>query len=109
MDGPWTVRIVPKAADELDALNNVFKARFLRIAGLVERFGPNRVGIPHVGHLERELWEMRMQAKPGIARAIYTLGEHHDIWVLHAFVKKTQKTPRRRIDVARSRIRELSQ
>ena len=106
---PWTVRLIPKAADEVDALSNVFKARFLRIASLVEQFGPTGVGMPHVRHLERELWEMRMKATPGIARAIYVVGARRDVWVLHAFLKKTQKTPRRHIDIARGRIRDIPQ
>ena len=42
----------------------------------------------------------------GIGRAIYTAGVGRRLIVLHAFVKKTQKTPRRAIDLALKRWKE---
>ncbi len=49
-----------------------------------------------------------MKGKDGIARAIYVtvLGER--VVVLHAFVKKTQKTPPRALEIARSRAKEIT-
>jgi len=47
-----------------------------------------------------------MKAQPGIARAIYITAKGQRIIVLHAFVKKTQKTPRAALEVARQRQKE---
>jgi phage-related protein len=62
---------------------------------------------PHVKHLEGKLWEMRMKGRDGIARAIYvtTVGER--VVVVHAFEKKTQKTPARALEIARERAKEV--
>ena len=67
--------------------------------------GPSKVGMPHVRHLGGDLWEMRMKSKSGIARAIYFTVIDKRIIVCAAFVKKTQKTPKRELDKARKRMK----
>jgi len=79
------------------------QARFLRIAELLQEFGPQRVGMPHIRPLEDKLWEMRMQGRDGIARAVYVALQGRQLRVLHVFVKKTQATPRSAIETARQR------
>ena len=54
---------------ELKALPTDMRARFLHIAELLETFGPQKVGMPHIRALEGKLWEMRLQGRDGIARA----------------------------------------
>ncbi len=63
---------------------------------------------PYVKHLEGKLWEMRMKGKDGIARAIYLTAKGERVVVLHAFVKKTQKTPPRALEIARERAKEVT-
>ena len=43
----------------------------------------------------------------GIARAIYAAASRRRLVVLHAFVKKTEKTPRCALEIARRRAREM--
>jgi len=62
---------------------------------------------PYVKHLEGKLWEIRMKGKDGIARAIYTTAKGERVVVLHAFVKKAQKTPQRSLEIARERAKEV--
>jgi phage-related protein len=92
---------------ELDALAVDIRQRFLRIVELIELHGLAAMREPHIKHLEGKLWEMRMKGKDGIARAIYVTAERERIVVLHAFTKKTQKTPARAVDVARTRAKEV--
>ena len=61
---------------------------------------------PHVKPLRDKLWEMRMSGRDGIARAIYVLSHGRRIVILHAFAKKTQKTPNREIELAQQRRRD---
>jgi len=75
----------------------------LRIVELIELHGAAAMHEPHVKHREGKLWEMRMKGKDGIARA--HLRER--VVVVHAFIKKTQKTPARALDVARTRAKEV--
>lgn len=63
------------------------------------------VGMPYVRPIEAKLWEMRLKGKDGIARAIYFAASGRRIVVLTAFVKKTETTPRRIINVALRRMR----
>lgn len=53
--------------------------------------------------------EVRIRDESGAYRLIYlaTIGER--VYVLHAFRKKTQKTPARDLDLARTRIRQVKQ
>ena len=100
----WTVVLHPLAEPELRALPADMRARFLRIAEMLEDFGPQRVGLPHVRPLEGKLWEMRMQGRDGISRAVYAAMQGRRLLVLHVFVKKTQATPRKAIETARKRL-----
>lgn len=100
----WAVAIHPKAEAELQALPADMRARFLRIAELLENFGPQQVGLPHVRPLQGKLWEMRMQGQDGIARAVYAAMHGRRLLVLHVFTKKTQATPRKALETARKRL-----
>ena len=106
----WTVETLNKKVDqELECLESSFKAKFLRIAEMLETFGPYQVKEPHVKFLGNKLWEIRMKGESGIARAIYVTAHERRIVVLHAFVKKTQKTPDAAIALALKRLKELKQ
>jgi phage-related protein len=102
----WKVTLHPLAEPELLALPADMRARFLHIAEMLEDFGPQRVGLPHIRPLESKLWEMRMQGRDGIARAVYAAIQDRRLLVLHVFVKKTQTTPRRAIVTALERLKK---
>jgi phage-related protein len=104
----WTVDLEPAAEAELLAMPPDIRARFLHVAELLEAFGPRQVGMPHVRHLEGKLWEMRLTGRDGIARAVYVARTGQRLTVLHVFIKKTQKTPRKALETARNRLRRLT-
>lgn len=104
----WTVDLDPAAEAELLAMPPDIRARFLHVAELLETFGPRQVGMPHVRHLEGKLWEMRLNGSDGIARAVYVARTGQRLTVLHVFIKKTQKTPRKALETARNRLRRLT-
>lgn len=94
----------PRAERELLALPAELQARFFRVAEMLEEFGPQRVGFPHIRPLGAKLWEMRMQGRDGIARAVYVAVRERRLLVLHVFVKKTEATPRQAIETALKRM-----
>ena len=100
----WTVVLHALAEPELLALPADMRARFLHIAEMLEDLGPQRVGLPHIRPLESKLWEMRMQGRDGIARAVYVAIQDRRLLVLHVFVKKTQTAPRSVITTALKRL-----
>ena len=83
------------------------QARFRHIVELIQGYGLERVREPHVRHLEGPLWEMRMKGRDGISRAIYVTATSRRVVVVRAFIKKTQTTPRREIDMALERAKEV--
>jgi phage-related protein len=58
---------------------------------------------PLVRHLEGDLWELREESQTNIYRVIYFFFTGRRIIFLHGFQKKTQKTPRQEIGIARTR------
>ena len=50
---------------------------------------------------------MRMKGKDGIARAAYVTATGRRVVVVRVFPKKTQKTPRREIELALKRAKEV--
>jgi hypothetical protein len=68
----WTVETLNETVDaEVEALPEDSRARLARIARLIEEIGLERVGQPHVKHVEGRLWEMRLKGRSGISRALY--------------------------------------
>ena len=108
MPSKWTVEILnEKVVRELDALPADMRARLARIVELIELVGLENVGMPYIRPLEGKLWEMRMKGKDGIARAIYVTRRERRIVILHAFHKKSRKTPRSAIRLALARMKEI--
>jgi phage-related protein len=103
----WRVKLLPIAEDELMGIPADMRARFVHISELLEELGPQNVGMPHIRNLEGRLWEMRMTGRDGIARAVYVARTGKLLTVLHVFIKKTQKTPRKNIEIAYARLRSL--
>ncbi|MCA0423166.1 MAG: type II toxin-antitoxin system RelE/ParE family toxin [Proteobacteria bacterium] len=105
----WSVEFLDQAVlDVLGDLPSDIQASFARIVGLIEGYGLERVREPYVKHLEGPVWEMRMKGRDGIARAAYVTATGKRVVVVHVFAKKTQKTPRREIEIALRRAKEVT-
>jgi phage-related protein len=105
---PWTVETLSPTVDaEIDALPADMRARLTRYAGLIERFGPQSLPPAAFKHLEDRLWELRLTGRDGISRAIYVTSTGQRVVIVRVFVKKTQKTPSRELELARQRAKEV--
>ena len=62
--------------------------------------------MPLVRKLDNGMWEVRIRLPDGIARVLFTTGERRMI-LLHGFIKKSQKTPREDLELAKTRLRML--
>jgi phage-related protein len=104
----WTVETLSGAVDaEVEALPEDMRARLARIAQLIEDKGLERVGEPHVKHLEGRIWEMRLKGRSGISRSLYVTASGRRVVIVRVFVKKTEKTPRREIELALNRAKSI--
>ncbi|MCW5695483.1 MAG: type II toxin-antitoxin system RelE/ParE family toxin [Bauldia sp.] len=106
----WVVETLDARVDrEIEELPVGLRAALARIAELVEELGLERLREPYVKHIDGPIWEMRPKAREGIARAFYVTRVGRRIIILRVFVKKTEATPRRELDLARQRLRELEE
>ncbi len=104
----WTVEILNAAvAAEIAALPQDMGARLARLIGLIQDIGFEALPRDSVKHLEDKLWELRITGGDGISRAIYITASGRRVVILRAFVKKTQKTPVRELDIAHQRAKEV--
>ncbi|MDE7177820.1 MAG: type II toxin-antitoxin system RelE/ParE family toxin [Lachnospiraceae bacterium] len=68
---------------------------------LLEEFG-TRIGEPVTKHLDGEIWELR----PLRNRMLYAYYKDNKFIILHHFIKKTQKTPKREIEQAKKNLQD---
>src|ERR1700687_3821218 len=105
----WSFAFVStEAKAELDALPADVRASFERVVRLVQTVGLERVREPYIKHIEDRIWEMRLRGRDGIARSLYVTASGRRVVILRTFVKKTQKTPRREVELARRRATEVT-
>ena len=64
------------------------------------------IGMPLVRSLGDGLWEVRSHLKDGIGRVLFIVDGQRMV-LLHGFVKKSRKTPRRDLALARQRAAQL--
>ena len=62
--------------------------------------------MPLVRKLDKNLWEVRSRMPDRIARVLFTTGDGHMV-LLHGFIKKSPKTPRDDLELAKTRLRLL--
>jgi phage-related protein len=90
----------------LDSLPQDDQARILQTARLLEDFGL-QLGAPYVKAVRRKLWELRVRSGRTRYRILYFAFVGQRFILLHGFVKKTAKTPRREIEIAERRMAEF--
>lgn len=103
----WRVAFFSKRVeDDILSLPAGLMARFVRYAEKMETFGPD-LGMPHTRAMGGGLFELRLKAAEGIARVFYCTVIERRIVFLHYFVKKTEKTPRKELEIAQQRMKEV--
>ena len=96
----------PRIKEEINCWPNSILADYRRLTGLLIEFGPN-LRMPHSKAMGNGLFELRARGKDGIGRAFYCYLINKRIVILHAFIKKTQTTPHRELNIAYKRMNEI--
>jgi phage-related protein len=104
----WVITFHESAETEFLAQPADVQARLERVRLLIESFGLERLPAKYASHISGSLWEFRLKGKDGIARALYVTRSGRRIIIVRVFTKKTQKTPRREIDMALARAKEVT-
>lgn len=80
-------------------------AKVLHTIDLLVKFGSN-LGMPHAKKICDGVFELRIRGNQEV-RIFYTF-HRSNIIVLHGFVKKTQKLPKKELEIALKRLNELA-
>ena len=103
----WTIIYHNEEVREwVDDLPIGIRAFYARIAEKMKLHGPN-LGMPFTRAMGDGLFEMRAHGKEGIARVFYCTVVDCTVVVLHGFIKKTDKTPTKELQLARRRMKEI--
>lgn len=92
--------------EEIFALPDTLAARYIVLTRRMIALGPN-LGEPHTKAFGEGLFEMRLKGVEGIARVFFCTMVGRRIVMLHSFVKKSNRTPLREREIARTRMKEV--
>lgn len=81
-------------------------ANFMHIAEMMEELDP-ALGSPYTKPLGEGLFEIRAKGKEGIGRSFFCTVKGMEIIILHSYIKKSQKTPKKEMKIARQRLKEV--
>lgn len=105
----WKVSFYNKKVSEATfAFPKGILANFLHIVEMIEQFGPS-LGMPYTKTLGKGLYEIRAKGKEGIGRSFFCTIKGNEVVILHSFIKKTNKTPKKDLDIARKRMKEVQE
>lgn len=103
----WSINYYNKDLEsEIVSLPETLLARYIRLTELMCGYGPN-IGMPHTKALGNGLFELRLKGREGIARVMYCTLIDKEIYMLHVFIKKTDKTPLKELQLAKKRMKEV--
>lgn len=84
------------------SLDDKMQAKIFRSLELLEEFG-NQLREPHSKQLIDGIYELRVKQSSNITRVLYFFYINKKIILTNGFIKKTQNTPERQIDIAKKR------
>ncbi|TYL46570.1 type II toxin-antitoxin system RelE/ParE family toxin [Marinomonas sp. IMCC 4694] len=104
----WKINFYSGVEDHILSMPPKIQARMIKLLELMEKHGAH-LGPPHTKAMGDGLFEIRAKAKEGIGRGLFCYLKGNRIYVLHVFIKKSQKTPKHELKLARERQKEVQQ
>lgn len=105
----WNIEILQSESGK-NSLNKIFEevnkstsAKIIHSINLLEKHGPF-LGMPYSKKLQKSLYELRILGKENI-RIMYSF-KNNVIYILTAFKKKSNKTPKKEIEKAVKKINQ---
>jgi phage-related protein len=95
-----------KVQEQIIELPDTLAARYIVLTRRMLAIGPN-LGEPHTKPMGSGLFELRLKGADGIARVFFCMLMGKRIVMLHSFIKKTDRTPKRELEVAQDRMKEI--
>ncbi|MDO8429609.1 MAG: type II toxin-antitoxin system RelE/ParE family toxin [Candidatus Daviesbacteria bacterium] len=95
----------PTIKNSLHSLEKHARSKSSQYIDLLGRFG-NKLGMPYSKKITRNLFELRIRGQQEV-RIFYCFHQDKAV-IVHFFIKKSQKTPRKEIQTALGRIALLT-
>jgi phage-related protein len=102
----WKITYYNRVESGLAKWPTKILAKYMFIISLMRKHGPN-LGEPYTKAFGDGLFEIRAKGQEGIGRAFFCTSIGQEIVVLHQFIKKTQKTPKKELEIAYKRLKEV--
>ena len=83
---------------EIDDFGENDAVKVFKVVELLKKYG-HSVLETHIKHIDEKIWEIKIDRY----RVLYFLYENQHYILIRAFIKKTQKTPKREIEIAERR------
>lgn len=93
------------AEDLIRSLEKSTIAKVVRVIDLLEKFS-YRLGLPHAKKIGTNLFELRVRGQQEV-RLFYTF-KKEIIIVLHGFIKKSEAIPKKEIEQANRKLKDLT-
>ena len=103
----WKIEFYEGVEQRILKMPPKIQARMIKLLELMEKHGAN-LGPPHTEAMGDGLFEIRAKAQEGIGRGLFCYVQGKHIYILNAFVKKSPKTPKNELELARARQREVT-
>lgn len=84
----------------MSSLDAKMRAKLIGLLEILEEKG-NQLREPYSKHLEDGIFEIRCKVGNNISRVLYFFYYEGNIILTNGFIKKTQKTPRKEIELAK--------
>lgn len=92
----------------LESIPRKLKAKVFWEIDLLSEMGSSLTE-PYAKHISNELWELRIKFSTDLSRIFYFIATDSKIVLLHAFIKKTDKTPIADINLAQKRLKDYKE
>ena len=101
-DGYCEIQYFLKELDRKSKTNKNSRINFNKIVAYFDILAEmgTRVGEPVTKHLDGEIWELR----PLRNRFLYAYYKNNQFIILHHFIKKTKKTPKKELETAKRKL-----
>lgn len=103
----WKIKFYDGVLQSVLKMPPGIQARIIRLFELIEKHGGN-LGAPHTKPLGSGLFELRAKSDHGIGRVMFCYTKDRSVFMLSAFVKKSQKLPLNELQQARKRQHEVT-
>lgn len=93
-------------ADFIEVQENKAKKKILRQIELIRKYGIRALNALDIKKIFGDVWELRIKINKIAYRFCFVIREGI-FWFLHAFIKKTKKTPQKEKDIMKDRLFDL--